>query len=161
MKESGHVWSLFFIWLVKTFGYTNAVFLKDTIGTVAGILLGLLIGITLAAYVCKNAQYIPDEKADRLKVTNMSKNGNSMIWIIVPKKMFGHLTIPTTIVLFLQALFVKVFPIKHLHFVDNIKIRIVVTTFIILSIVVCILCIYLDFHVILPSEDGFKIYRIQ
>jgi hypothetical protein len=141
-------------WLTKHFSYHQAVLIKHFATDIASVVLGLLIGLIITAWVVKDANYVPTDACEEIEVTKMDKNGNSKLFVSVPKKQFPKMSVMTTMVVFIHALIVKIFPVKKLHFIDNRRVRIVTSLFVIVLIAFCIFSISFDGHMVMVDSHG-------
>lgn len=146
----------FLYWITNNIhtDYNHLVLMKNMFTDAGSIILGFLFGVILTAFIIKDAQWVPDSNADKIKITEMTKQKRFKMFVIVPEKQFPNMKTITVVVIFLYAVLVRFFPFKQLHFLDNFKLRIGASVFIILVIAFCIFNISLDGHLLLQSKDG-------
>jgi hypothetical protein len=149
-------------WSINHFGYEKVIFIKDTIPTLAAIVIGFFLGLFVMAYVLKDTRLVPDPTADRMFVTQLEKNHRRKLFITVPEKEAGRIPLITGVVLYLNAAFVKFFPIKRIQFVNTLRIRIMFIVLLLIILAFCLFAISIDFHSILPNgHGGYNIYEFK
>lgn len=144
----------FLNWILDIFDYNTVVAFKEIMSGVAGIVLGFLLSLLLSAFVLKDTTWLPDPLAERITVTKIKPGKRYRIVIIVPEEKHLKLSVPTVLVVFAQAVLVRLFPIKYMYFIDRKYIRIGIIVFLTILIVICLFELILDFHIILPDNNG-------
>lgn len=149
-------------WLINHYGYNKVIFIKDTIPILSAIFIGLFLGMIIMAYVLKDTRLTPSPELEHMSVVQITKNKRKKIFINVPEKDAGNISLITGTILYLNAVLVKFLPIKKIQFVDSKKTRITFCIFMILLLWLALFTIRVDFHAILPDgHGGYRIYEFK
>lgn len=153
-------WFLYILIRFFHYKYDEAVVAKDILATLGSIVLGALLMLLMQALLYKDTRSNVVENSNSITISSVKKGKRRFIRTTMSKETYQNLSVIMLLNLLVKCMFVRIFPIKQLHVVDNRSTRITSTVVVALFIIICIVIVLFDVNSLMQIPgDGIQIQQ--